>query len=106
MGKTVALDLIPGVTAVARHIEAARGATAGHCPGADLPVPDAGEETVRILRVHREPRAAGIAIDEQDVFPRLAAVLGTPHATRFFGLGARSQRADENVLRIVGIDDD
>src|SRR6185312_3165452 len=83
--QAVALDLVPGVTAVMRDINAAGRPAAGHRPRTDFPFPDAGEEDVWILHVHRETRAAGIAIDEEDVFPGFPAIIGAPYAARFLG---------------------
>ena len=57
-----------------RHVDAASGAAAQHRPRMHLGLPRAGKHGARVLRVHRETRAAGVLVDEEHAVPVLAAV--------------------------------
>ena len=64
-GQAVAGQLRPCGAAVARHEQAAAGPAALASPGVNLDLPHAGEQHPRVLRIHRDVRAAGVLVDEQ-----------------------------------------
>ena len=96
----------PGQAAIGGLVEAARRPAARHRPGTNLPSPHAGEEDVRIVRVHRQAGTSGVLVDEERLLPGFAAVVGAPDAARVLRVRAQAHRANENVLRIVGIHHD
>ena len=56
-GQTVAGQSLPGIAAVARGVQAAAGAAAGHLPGKPSRLPQRGKEDARVVRV--EAHVAG-----------------------------------------------
>ncbi len=105
-GHAVPDRLVPRRAAVARHVDAAGRAAAVEIPGMDEQRPHAGIERVRIARVHREVRAAGLVVELQHLLPRLAAVGRAIDAALRLRLEQLPQRADEHAIRIVRVDDD
>src|SRR5207245_8138292 len=72
--QAMAAQARPREAAVARHEQPAAGPSAFAAPRVDFELPHAGEDLPRVLRIHRQVRAAGVLVDEQRALPRLAAV--------------------------------
>src|SRR5262249_41953735 len=99
------LDALPGRSGAAGDIDPAAGTAAQLGPWMHLDLPRPGEDRPRILRVHRQTRAAGFLVDEQHLLPMLAAV-GRAEDT-FLSLRSRqpSGRADEDDVRVGRVDE-
>ena len=87
--QAVALELRPGVAAVARQVDAAVRAAALASPRVIHDVPHAGEQDARVVGVHDQRRGSRVLVDEQHVLPRLPAVpraVDAPLALRSVGM--------------------
>src|SRR6185437_16626872 len=89
-----------------RHVNAAPRAAAEHRPGVHHDLPFAGEQVVRVLRIDRQPGAAGVLVDEQDLFPALAAVGRFEYATLVLRARRPAERADIYDVRVGRVNDD
>ena len=100
VGQAVLRELLPGVAAVARDVEAAAGAAALHVPREPPRLPEAGEEDVGVRGIDGDVGRAGVAVLLQDLLPRLAAVARAVDAA----LGVRAERvAEHRRERDVGV---
>src|SRR6185312_2978985 len=86
--------------------DAATGAAAVLIPGADAELPHAGEEGGGVVRVHGEAAAAGLVIHLEHLGPGLAAVAGAVDAALGVVAVALAHGADEDLVGVVGVDDD
>ena len=100
------LDLRPFRAAVARHVDAAPRAAAQHRPRVHLDLPGARPDRARVLRVHREPGAAGVLVDEQHPIPVRAAVGGAKDAALLLRRRDASDRAREHDVGVGRVDED
>src|SRR5207302_918051 len=80
--QAVALELLPGVAAVGRAVQAAAGPAAGQLPGAAAGLPQGGEQHARVGRVEANLDGAGVGVLLEDLLPGLAAVGGAVDAAR------------------------
>src|SRR5207302_3056724 len=71
----VARDLGPVVAAVARLEDAAAGAAARHLPRVAVRLPQRRVDDLRVVGIENQLDRAGLVVAEQDLLPRLAAVL-------------------------------
>src|SRR5688500_18607014 len=69
-----ACQLLPGVAAITRHMHAAAWPAAGHVPGCAARLPEAREDDVRIRRIERDIRRAGLCVLLVHLLPCLAAI--------------------------------
>src|SRR5207247_5339281 len=90
---------------VARHVQAAARAAAGHLPWTPARLPQPGEQDVRVRRVEADVRGARVGVLLEDLLPGPAAVPGAVHAT--FGIGAEGVAQDgrEGDVRVLRVDD-
>src|SRR5215475_15544367 len=94
------LQLLPGRTAVTRHVDRAAGPTAVLDPGVHLDLPRAGKEHVRIACVHRQPRTAGVLVDEKRPLPCAAAVDGFKHSALLLRPAGAAERTYVNDVGV------
>ena len=71
-----------------------------------LDLPRAGEQDVRVVRVHRQARAAGVRVDEEHALPVPAAVRRPVDAALLLRAGRAAERAGEDDVRVRRVDDD
>src|SRR6185295_18481741 len=71
-----------------------------------LDLPRAGEQRPRILRVHRQTRAAGVLVDEEHALPVLAAVGRAEDAALLLRCGDASDRAGKDDVGIGRMNED
>src|SRR4029450_5095487 len=64
------------------------------------------EDDARVLRVHRQARAAGVFVDEEHAIPMLSAVSGPEHAALLLRRRQTTSCADQDDLGIRGVNDD
>src|SRR5207247_8430853 len=74
LGQAMPHDPLPGRAAVARHEDSAAGPAALSSPRLDVDLPRAGEESPRVVRIHREIGNSGVLVHEEDPLPGLPAV--------------------------------
>src|SRR5262249_43226296 len=98
-------DLLPRRAAVAGDVDAAARPARELGPRVHLDLPRAGDEHARILRVHRQPRAAGVLVDEQDAVPVRAGVGRAEDAALLLPAGPAPFGADEHRVGIRRMDD-
>ena len=98
------IQLLPGVAAVARDVQAAAGSAAGAPVGVNLELPRPREEVARVDRVERDVGAAGVLVHEEDALPALAAVRGAVDAALLLRAVGMPQRADVDDVGIGRMD--
>src|SRR6185437_5354551 len=96
----------PVLARVVRHVDAAAGTAAELAPRVHRDLPLTREERVGIVRVHREARAAGVLVHEEDALPRRAAVGRLEDAALLLRRGDASDRARINDVGVGRVDDD
>src|SRR4029450_3872534 len=100
----------PPLAPAAPETEApAAGPAAVAAPRVNLEGPHAGEEHARVLRIHRDVRAARVLVDEQRARPGLAAVGRAIHAAlllRSIGVAHRTREGGLRILRMHDHPDD
>src|SRR5205085_1837747 len=104
-GQAVAGELLPGVAAVGRAVQATAGAAAGEVPRPPPRLPQGGEQHARVVRVEGDVDGAGVGVLLEDLLPGLAAVGGAVDAA--LGVGAErlaedGGEGDVGVLRVDG----
>ena len=99
-------DLGPVIAAIGRLPEAAPCAAADEKPRLAPRLPEAGVEHVRVRRVHRQVGGTGRVVAEQDLLPRLAAVLRAIDAAFRIRPEHVAECGDIGDVRIGGVGDD
>src|SRR5207248_3194568 len=97
---------VPSRAAIMGDINAATEPAAVQAPRFDVHLPQACKERLRVMRVHRKLRAAGVFIDEQRLLPSLAAVAGLEDAALPLWPVRLPDCARKNDIRIMRINDD
>src|SRR4029453_3292075 len=97
---------LPRRAAVSREIHAAALASAEHSPRVHDDLPGAGDEDVRIVRVHGQTRAARVSVHEEHPIPRVTAVGRAKNTALLLRTGRASKDAREHDLRVRRVDDD
>src|SRR5438309_3463486 len=96
-------DVRPFRTAIMRDINSTAGTSAELAPGTHLDLPHAGEQRVRIVKVHGESGAAHIVGNEEDALPMLAAIGGAVDAFILLRAGGSPQNTGEDYVFTSGI---
>ena len=96
----------PFRAAVARDVDGAARSAAELTPRVHLDLPRAGEQNVRIFRIHRQAGAAGHRIGEERSRPRAAAVGRLVDAFLLLRPGQSPFRADVDDVGVGGMNDD
>ena len=96
----------PFRAAVARDVDGAARSAAELTPRVHLDLPRAGEQDVRIFRIHRQAGAAGHRIGEERSRPRAAAVGRLVDAFLLLRPGESPFRADVDDVGVGGMNDD
>src|SRR5439155_2552308 len=98
-------ELLPAVTAVARHVQTAARTAAGHLPRAPARLPQAGEQDVRVRGVETDVRGPRVRVLLEHLLPGLSSVPGAVHAA--FGIGTEGVAEDrrEGDVRVLRVDD-
>ena len=104
--QSVRLDPGPLAAAVARHVDAAAGSAAELAPGVHLDLPHAGEQGPRVVRVHRESRAADVVAGAEHALPVLAAIRRPENAAFRLGPCHATEYAREDDVGVGRMDDD
>ena len=101
-------ELLPGVSAVGRLVDAAlgRGTAADDVPALAEAAIHPGVELVGVRVVDREHAAAGRVVHEQRLLPRLAAVGRLEDAALVVGPERRAERREPHDVGIGGVNDD
>src|SRR5262249_28077116 len=94
-------ELLPGVAAVGRLVDAALGAARLQRPGPSVDLPEAGIKHARIRRVHDEVARARLVRDEQDLVPALAAVFRAEDAALRVAAPHVALRRDVDEVRVL-----
>src|SRR5205085_9999902 len=98
-------QFLPGAAAVKRTIDAAARAARNHHPGVALHLPHSCVEDHRIAWVHDQRTRAGGVIDVENLSPGLAAISGAKDAALCIRPPGMTNRADENSIRIIRVND-
>lgn len=104
VGQAVTRQTSPAVTAVGRLPDAAVRSATIPIPGTDNEWPRAGIEDPRIVEIHGDLEHARVLVDEQDLLPCLAAVLGPVDAPLLLRSVAVPHGRDEHDIGVPGID--
>ena len=104
--QAVADQTFPRFAAVARPVQSVVGAAAGERPRLPAKLPDSGVDDVGIANVHRDIARAAARPDVERLSPRASRVVGNVNAAiRRIGEDV-AERADDDVRRVLRIDDD
>ena len=105
-GKALALELLPGVTAVAGDVETTSRSARGHPPWGTPGLPQAGKEDPRVRRVETDIGGAGVRVLVQHLLPLRAAVGRPKDSTIRTGTERASEHRRKGDIRVVGMNGD
>ncbi len=93
-------QLLPRVAAVGRLPEAAPRSARDEVPGAAHDLPEARVQRAGVVGVHREIGGARLVVDEEDLLPALAAVLGAEDPALGVGSPGVAERGHVDEVRV------
>src|SRR5690348_2327061 len=99
-------DALPSVSAIVSDEDPTAWTAAVAAPSFDIDLPSPCEESIRVLRIHRQIGRACVLVDEEHALPGLSTIFRAEDAALRLRAIARAERRHKDDVRIMRIDDD